>query len=411
MPKWGFLKELGIPRREFVIVFILLFNVFTWYYMMLMMIGSVVNDPSAVLVLRAVFYATAVFSALIGSIASDKIKRLRFLYFWMALGVATSLLPAFTENASLTQTSVMVLLFGVSFGLGMPSCLAYFADSTLVENRGRVSGIVLLAANVSVLPLVILLGTSSLTINSVILAIWRTWGLLLFALLKPQEKISAPRRLTSFATIFQNRSFVLYFIPWFIFCLIDVFEKSLLRGFVEVEFHRLILTIEPLLASLAALVGGIFCDTIGRKKVVIYGFVSLGIAYAVIGIAPNFRGSWYLYLLIDGVAAGILWVLFILIVWGDLAQQNPSEKYYMVGNIPFLITDVLFLLLTALSGAVPAYAAFSLASFFLFLAVLPLMYAPETLPEKKIELRRLRGYIEQAKKVREKYLGKNETED
>jgi hypothetical protein len=49
------------------------------------------------------------------------------------------------------------------------------------------------------------------------------------------------------------------------------------------------------------------------------------------------------------------------------------------------------------------YAAFSLASFFLFVAVMPLMFAPETLPEKKIELRRLRKFAEDAKKAKEKY--------
>jgi hypothetical protein len=32
------------------------------------------------------------------------------------------------------------------------------------------------------------------------------------------------------------------------------------------------------------------------------------------------------------------------------------------------------------------------------------MYAPETLPKRKIELRRLRKYIEKARKVREKYV-------
>jgi hypothetical protein len=35
------------------------------------------------------------------------------------------------------------------------------------------------------------------------------------------------------------------------------------------------------------------------------------------------------------------------------------------------------------------------------------MYAPETLPQRKIELRQLKGYIEQAKKAREKHTGKS----
>jgi len=55
---------------------------------------------------------------------------------------------------------------------------------------------------------------------------------------------------------------------------------------------------------------------------------------------------------------------------------------------------------------IPNTSAFSLASFFLFLAVLPLLYAPETLPEKKIELRRLRKYVETAKKFQRKYAEK-----
>jgi hypothetical protein len=60
--------------------------------------------------------------------------------------------------------------------------------------------------------------------------------------------------------------------------------------------------------------------------------------------------------------------------------------------------------------SIEPYAAFSFASFFLFLAVLPLMYAPETLPQKNIEQRQLKGYIEKAKKVSEKYLKKNGAE-
>jgi hypothetical protein len=49
-----------------------------------------------------------------------------------------------------------------------------------------------------------------------------------------------------------------------------------------------------------------------------------------------------------------------------------------------------------------------LASFFLFVAVLPLIYAPETLPEKKMELRRLRSFAEEARKAKEKYERKRE---
>jgi hypothetical protein len=55
-------------------------------------------------------------------------------------------------------------------------------------------------------------------------------------------------------------------------------------------------------------------------------------------------------------------------------------------------------------GKIETSTAFSIASFFLFIAVLPLIYAPETLPEKKIKERELRDYVEKAKKTKDKYV-------
>jgi len=80
-----------------------------------------------------------------------------------------------------------------------------------------------------------------------------------------------------------------------------------------------------------------------------------------------------------------------------------KEKYYLIGVLPFLISSYIQILFTPYAELIDVSAAFSLASFFLFLAVLPLLYAPETLPERKIKLRQLRKYVEKAKKVKEKH--------
>lgn len=109
------------------------------------------------------------------------------------------------------------------------------------------------------------------------------------------------------------------------------------------------------------------------------------------------------------MAAGILWIIFILILWGDLSEPGAREKCYALGNIPFLagsiIPIMLLQFLTTIHISLPTVqmtTAFSIASFFLFLAVPALMYSPETLSEKKIELQRLRNYTEQARKIKEK---------
>jgi len=404
------LAGLGTSRKEFLIVFTLLFNAFTWYYMTLIMIESVSLNSSLTTTFRAIFFLATIGSSIAGSILSDQVRRLHLLYFWIAMGVITSFLLTLIYNVTIGPLSVIFILLGISFGLGMPSCLAYLADNTSVGNRGRISALIFLFVNLGAFPLEMIFTALELAIKSIILVVWRGLGLVIITFLKPEERnFGATSKRVSFSSVLRDRSFVLYLIPWLMFSLINNSEKALLEGFFGPDFHRLILTVSPVIASFSILFGGLLSDRIGRKRAVIYGFVSLGVAYAIMGMAPMFLIAWYFYLVIDAIAAGILWIVFILILWGDLSPQGMKEKYYVIGNMPFFATALIPLFLTPLVSLLPAGAAFSLASFFLFLAVLPLMYAPETLPEKKIELRRLKGYIDQAKKVRDKYLHKAET--
>jgi MFS family permease len=191
------------------------------------------------------------------------------------------------------------------------------------------------------------------------------------------------------------------------FSIIDALEKALFKDFLTAEYNVLAFAVQPVVAGLSMLIGGLLSDRVGRKRVVMYGFVSLGVAYAILGIAPTLPLAWNIYLIVDAIAAGILWIVFIMILWGDLSAQDSREKYYVIGSLPFLATAAIPLSLVPLSEVLQATTpAFSLASFFLFLAVLPLMYAPETLPQKKMELRRLRNYMDQAKKLAGKYTDK-----
>ena len=409
MLKGPLMSGLGIARKDFFTLFFLLFNTFTWYYITLAMLRRFldtfpVSDADALLI-RAVFYAAVIGSTLAGAVI-HRTRRLRFLYSWMLLGVIASLLP----TVFLTQGLVWSLLLGVSFGLGIPVALAYFADRSALEGRGRISGIIFFLSNLFAPLFFVSFGMVSLEIAFTLLAFWRAIGLVVFYLLKPQENVTGEViKRVSFSAIFANRAFLYYLVPWFMYSLIDQLERVVWANFLGANFPDLNTLLglgAPVVGAFAALLGGLLADWIGRKRVVIYGFVALGLAYAIVGIAPMLRFSWYVYLVGDGIAGGAFLAIFILTLWGDLAQPGAQEKYYVIGNLPFYIAAFVPLFLDSYVRSVPPSASFSLASFFLFISVLPLLYATETLPEKKIELRRLKGYIEQAKKLGEKYAKK-----
>ena len=409
-----FLEESGIARKDFFIVFILLLNVFGWYYMTLTMINSVLSGLNVThaqnLFVWVAYYVIAIGSAIVGSILLNRIGRLNFLYLWIISGIVTSSLPALFNSFTVTHVLILSIFLGISFGLGMPSCLAYFAECTIVENRGRIGGITLLITNLIAPLLVIPFKMFDPTVNSIILAMWRGTGLIIF-FLRPEENFAAKvKKNISFTSIFRNKPFILYFVAWFMFCLVDNFEKSLIDHFLSNSMPSLLNVmgiVEPIIGSLFILIAGLLCDRTGRKRIVLYGFIALGLAYAIIGLDPSLAISWYFYFLVDGVAWGIFFVIFVLILWGDLSQPGTREKYYTVGSVPFFLSSVIPpLLAPSFIELISPYTAFSLASFFLFVAVLPLMYAPETLPEKKIELRRLRKYVETAMKAKEKHAEK-----
>jgi MFS family permease len=222
----------------------------------------------------------------------------------------------------------------------------------------------------------------------------------------PQDGFDMQKRV-SFSSIIRDRAFAFFFMCWLLFCFVDRFEKPILLSFFEKDFVDLLYIIEPLIGSLAAFAGGMLADRIGRKRVAICGFISFGLAYAALGIAPFSGISRLIYLILDATGVGILWMLFIIVIWGDLSSIHTKEKYYMIGVMPYFATAIVGLIvpmvLTEGQRANLAYATFSIASVFLFLAVLPLLYAPETLPEKNIKERELKGYVEKAKKTKEKY--------
>ncbi len=390
-------------RRDVVTAFILLFFTLSWWPLTILIFQKF-SQPSANLATSASYYLSVVVSSIIGAGLGKRIRNLSFLYYWMVAGAISSLIPIFFISTAPWHSLAVSALLGFTFGIGMPSCLAFFAEFARLETRGTISGVIFLTSNLAIVMLSIVLRSSELTNVALVAAGWRALGLVLFILLRPKWKIEDEvKRHVSFGSVFQDRRFLFYFIPWLAFCLIDWFEKpirdSLFGGFASSAYM-----IGLAISGVFTLVGGISCDRLGRKIMVLYGFVSIGVAYAVLSVAPGNVLVWYFHMIIEAVAWGIFYPIFILTLWGDLSQPYVREKYYAIGSIPFFIVGIFELFIGPYASLIHPEAAFSLAAFFLFLAVIPLLYAPETLPEKRIKERELKGYLEKAKKLKEKHV-------
>ena len=386
-------------KRDYVIASVLLVNTFSWFFIGQKIVTEVANVFDKNLFLSLAFPVSIIVSAFIGAIFLANVRKTRVFYIWLLSGTIISLFLGFS-SVSLFVALLAIVLLGVSLGLGIPSCLTYFADCVPIEKRGKVGGASLFITIFSVPLVVIVMSMLDFTTSVIIFAAWRAWSLpILFLLPKKYHRQTVNNKPFSLVSVFQNRQFVLYFVAWFMFSLVDGFEGLILDPHIgELRFFMGI--IEPIAAGISALVGGILSDWIGRKRVLIFGFVSLGVAYAVIGLVSHWI-SWIFYFIVDGMALGLLWVLFVIVIWGDLSKLG-REKYYAIGQMPFFLTMIASLLFAPYVALIPETSAFSVAAFFLFIAVIPLLSVRETLPEKKIQQRQLEIYTEEALKLRQK---------
>jgi len=363
-------EELRISIKDFCIVFVLLVNAFAWFYMAPIMIDGIleginVTDTQGIIV-QLVYYSGIVISSIIGSILANKINRLKFIYAWTVMGIAASVVPILFSSFTWIDCLIISIFLGASFGLGIPSCLSYFADVTQVENRGRISGIILLTANMAAPILAIAFSGLDLTTALVVFAGWRSLGLIVF-FLQPNEKNSSSERKLgeSFSGIIKDKTFGFYLLAWIMFCLVDRIGGPLVIDSLGDVSEIMIIT-SPIIASITALIAGIVADWIGRKKIVLYGFISLGIAYALVGIILGEPLVNYFFVVINGITAGLLFVTFILILWGDMSQSGSREIYYTIGIIPLFLTEIIGLALDGYFIQIQETSIFSVAAFFLF---------------------------------------------
>ncbi len=390
---------------------LLLINSVVWFSVSWFVIEGLIEETSFnnVLLVSSSYFGALLVSAVIGAtLLNKKLREKRPLLLWVLLGaVACVVSAALAPERNSINLFLVALPLGALAGLGIPNCLALFSKVSKSKNRGRNGAIAFFLIQALTVLIFMPISSANMDYQFLVLAAWRLGGVLCVFFWMPHEGLAKESQI-QLLSIIRERTFFLYFVPWFLFAIVNFVEQPILEHYFGVDLYSLYMMAGILITSVSAFLGGALCDFKGRKVSGILGFILLGIGYAFLTLLPGTQVSQILWALFVGVAWGLLYVTFILVVWGDISEGKTREKYYLLGGMPFLLSNLISVLVKPFVEVIPITASFSLASFFLFLAILPLLYAPETLPEKVMKNRELKNYIEKAQKEAAKAMRKEE---
>ncbi|MCL4429888.1 MAG: MFS transporter [Chloroflexi bacterium] len=393
----GIAAKITNDRRLALGSVFLVANALIWYTSAANILTTIIVGESQQTLLWTLHFSALLISLFIGVFLIKKIGKKTLFLVWTIIGVFSPL-TLFGLNFGGTLFALLAaVFFGISLGLGMPSCMAYFTDLTEAKNRGHYGGLIMLFSGLGGITLGVL-GGGNIESTAAVLIVWRAIGLAFVFRTDFQEK-NVEKREVSFAFVLKQRAFMLYLIPWLMFSLVGYLSVPIQSTVLTIDTIRSLVLVESIIIGIFSIISGFLIDVGGRKRIAIIAFVLVGIEFAILGLSSGQMLSWVIYTVLDGIVWGILYVLFVLSIWGDLGQNASTDKYYAIGILPFFLSKYLQLVIGGYVAAnIRPYMLFSFTAFFLFLAVLPLVYAPETLPEKVMKDRDLKSYVENAKK-------------
>ena len=386
-------KLAKIPLAVFVASAIL------WFFQAFILINAhALRSNQTQIISVSICIVGIILSAVLISSKSNRINRKIFIERWILGGLAISLLPAlYFFFGSIYVLFALSGVLGVFFGTGAPILLGYFASSTKDNNRSTISGAAFL--------IIFICYNLFLTISSILIQLIILFSLMLatflsFSTIKP-PKICSGFQDVSWRKIPTDKPFLLYLLSMAMFMFGTFLVMPAMNVFFASENSETAFLISGIFAGGSAIICGFLGDLFGRKKLLFFGFFLAVLSFSTLSIFTSSTLSYYVFLVLNYSSLGILYPIFIFILWGDLSNGKSPEKYYTLGCLPFIVAVALeYSIGPSMVGFLSPVSLFSFVSVFLFAAILPLAYATEILPshnkinELSSERQRLLGMLE-----------------
>ncbi len=389
-------EDFKIPAKRLAAIAILFASTFTSLvlfhsYFLYEKFSTLGVDSSWYSLQLGFFYGFLALSAVVGSMISEKVDRRKLFLLWITFGVLTT--SSFAIFQGLVLTLVNSALVGASFGLIFPSCYALLTDYTVSEDRARVFGVVFFASFITIILAFISFSLLPMGLTEKIM-ICLLLRILSFSVLLLDPCKRAVGKTESWRAILTRRDFVFYLLPWLIFNISDGLTK-----FLKIETSPIGLVLQYVCSLVFAFLAGVMADWFGRKQPMIIGLVMLGISYILLGLTPS-ELSWSLVMITSGVAWGLI-VISYSAVLGDLATSGSKERYFAVGGImnSFVVQMIFWILARSLDISVPVSVLSAVVSIILFISIIPVLRAKETLSGSRIRAKKMKHYIDKVGKL------------
>jgi MFS family permease len=402
-------EDLSISTRRFLSLAFLNAGTLAWFFLLGTLLGTLLSlNSNQFLANFGLIFFFITLSAIVGSALIKKVNSKKFLWLWIASGAFATASLAVAQGSFFHILSI--LLIGISWGLGLPYCLSLLASWTTPEERARVSGaiIFLTFAMVTIaLSAVRFLNLNSLGIILLCIGLRSTSFFALFLDPFVPSRHEDHKKEKTLLPILEYRNFLFYLFPWIMFNLAVGLVSFVWLGLKTSDYEVIGANgnlVRFICFALFGLLSGVIADRYGRKPPIILGLVMLGISFTFLGLATlSFTSlvsfAVIVYYITSGVAWGFLTPVYLAVL-GDLPFFRARETVYAIGIIvPLLVFVSSSVLPILLDISAPANVLSIALSVMLFVSVVPILYAAETLPENKLRARKMKEYINKVGKL------------
>ena len=393
-----------LTKHGFLVATILFFSFISWYavFSLYVLPHAVSSSAEIYPLVNISFNFIIVITLLSSSFFIHRFNEVRIIIIsFLAISiVAISLL--FTSSIVLRLAFIFVA--GIFFGIGQLAGVTYFWDLTVSEERGRAAGL----GGALALPIYYVVTWIAVTFDFfglVMLSVIISLGTLVITLFRPEKNAMLIKKKDEKGGNPEKRSILLYAVPWAVFSLINATLASNISihisQLVPFSNYMVLVVLQLVAAIFGALSVGIIADFFGRRLPLVLGLTLYGIASALAGLVNNYVMFCFVYVA-NGLTWGIFSTLYLLVVWGDLANRESCSKMYSIGLATFYLATGVGSLLTNQLSQIPLVISSLVSCLLIFLSNIPLILAPELLSSDFRERIRLKLHMNAVRKTGQK---------